>query len=109
MHRPPSCQSITTNDLFVYLLYHPNNMYFRPNNHAHLNQLENSRYSDDQWEYRHVILPKALSVWTYFLLDPRYPCLFTDGFTRPNRLKQIKPEYFEESGTLRLLSDKVCT
>ncbi|KAK9896517.1 CKS-domain-containing protein [Cystobasidium minutum MCA 4210] len=39
------------------------------------------RYSDDQWEYRHVILPKAL-------------------------LKQIKPEYFEESGTLRLLSDK---
>jgi hypothetical protein len=24
-------------------------------------------------------------------------------------LKQIKPEYFEESGTLRLLSDKVRT
>lgn len=42
----------------------------------------NSRYSDDKWEYRHVILPKSL-------------------------LKQIKPEFFEESGVLRILSDKV--
>merc|ERR1712230_146257 len=39
------------------------------------------RYSDDKWEYRHVILPKSL-------------------------LKQIKPEFFEENGVLRILSDK---
>jgi hypothetical protein len=54
------------------------------------------------WEYRHVILPKALCVRHSSFVD-----LGLTVFFDVISLKQIKPEYFEDTGVLRILSDKV--